>query len=53
MLNPGQASSAPSEKTLATTLEAVLGAIDCDSGESADAVRSAMRMVGLTPEATV
>jgi hypothetical protein len=29
-------------------MEAVLGAIDCDSGEDANAVRRAMNMVGLT-----
>lgn len=51
VLNPGQALTVPSERTLATTLEAVLGAIDCDSGENADAVRNAMKMIGLTAEA--
>ncbi|GAB7332269.1 hypothetical protein MBLNU13_g04111t1 [Cladosporium sp. NU13] len=42
----------PPQSLLATTMEAVLGAIDCDSGEDANAVRRAMRMVGLTPGAT-
>ena len=39
---------APTQSLLATTMEAVLGAIDCDSGEDANAVRKAMYMVGLT-----
>ena len=43
----------PPQSLLATTMEAVLGAIDCDSGEDANAVRKAMNMVGLTPGATV
>lgn len=51
VLHPGQASSAPTERTLATALEAVLGAIDYDSGESAGAVRTAMGMIGLIAEA--
>ena len=38
----------PPHSLLATTMEAVLGAIDCDSGEDANAVRKAMYMVGLT-----
>ena len=33
-------------------MEAVLGAIDCDSDEDTNAVRKAMRMVGLTPSGT-
>ena len=40
---------APTQSLLATTMEAVLGAIDCDSGEDANAVRKATYMVGLTP----
>jgi dsRNA-specific ribonuclease len=39
----------PPQSLLATTMEAVLGAIDCDSGEDANAVRKAMEMVGLVP----
>ena len=39
----------PTQSLLATTMEAILGAIDCDSGEDANAVRKAMSMVGLTP----
>jgi dsRNA-specific ribonuclease len=42
----------PTQSLLATTMEAVLGAIDRDSGEDANAVRNAMSMVGLTPDAT-
>jgi dsRNA-specific ribonuclease len=42
----------PPQSLLATTMEAVLGAIDCDSGEDANAVRQAMYMVGLTPKGT-
>ena len=43
---------APTQSLLATTMEAVLGAIDCDSGEDANAVRKAMYMVGLTQAGT-
>lgn len=39
---------APPRSLLATTMEAILGAIDCDSGEDADEVRKAMYKVGLT-----
>jgi dsRNA-specific ribonuclease len=42
----------PPQSLLATTMEAVLGAIDCDSGEDANAVRKAMKMAGLVPGAT-
>ena len=42
---------APPQSLLATAMEAVLGAIDCDSGEDPNAVRNAMNMVGLTPGA--
>jgi len=39
----------PTQSMLATTMEAVIGAIDCDSGEDANAVRDAMNKVGLAP----
>jgi dsRNA-specific ribonuclease len=50
--NPGHFRR-PLEKSPATTLEAVLNAIDCDSGQSANAVRCATERVGLTAVANV
>jgi hypothetical protein len=44
----GMRFTGPTDYMLATTMEAVPGAIDCDSGESANAVRGAMVKIGLT-----
>lgn len=53
LFNPGTSQGVlPSDRWLATTVEAVIGAIDCDSGESASAVRDAMKKIGLTAAAT-
>jgi hypothetical protein len=41
----------PTDYMLATAMEAVLGAIDVDSGEDAGAVRDAMVKIGLTAAA--
>lgn len=38
-----------SERTLATTLEALLGAIYLDSGKDMNEVKTSMTMLGLTP----
>lgn len=46
ILNPGHF-GAVSNLVLATSLEAVFGAIYLDSGESNDAVRDAMRAIGM------
>lgn len=48
MVNPGQL-GAVSRKTMATTVEAVIGAIYLDSGKDIEAAKDAMVCIGLNP----
>lgn len=49
ILNPGHIGRV-SDKVLATTMEAILGAIYLDSTKELDTVRRAMTLLGLTAE---
>jgi hypothetical protein len=44
----GMLYTGPTDYMLATAMDAILGAIDIDSGEDAGAVRDAMVKIGLT-----
>lgn len=46
--NPSQL-GVVSDKTLATTVEAILGAVYLDSGKDLDIVKAVMRALGLGP----
>jgi hypothetical protein len=48
----GMRYTGPTDYMVATAMEAVLGAIDCDSGQSTSAVRDVMVKIGLTAAAS-